>query len=76
MEKTTKIKSYNHFYRLGDLYEVIFYIPFDGYADLLYLRPSSLYLTRFTVKNIISSTNDDYGKIVFSLEFNVKYDFS
>lgn len=75
----TKIKSYNQFYSPGDRYEpkyyeidgyeVIFYIPFDGDTDLLYSRPSSRYLSRFSVKNIISSSANDYGKIVFSLEF-------
>lgn len=75
----TKIKSPNYFYRPGDIhesqyynvdgYEVIFYIPFDGDTDLLYYRPSSSYLKRFSVKNIISSSDEDYGKIVFSIAF-------
>lgn len=76
----TKIKSYNHFHRGGyndyepeyymiDGYRVTFTIPFDGDTTLLHMRPSTFYMQNFPVDRIIDSTNDQYGKIIYSLEF-------
>lgn len=76
----TKIQKYNQFYSPGysefgtqyhmiDGYKVTFTIPFDGDEDLLYLRPSSFYYESFSVDRVITPTDDEYGKIIFSLEF-------
>ncbi len=76
----TKVKEYNHFYRRGyeefepeyyslDGFQVIFTIPFDGDVNLLYLRPSSYYMSRFEVDNVISPTETEYGKIIISFKF-------
>ncbi len=76
----TKIKKYNKFYSPGysefgsryhmiDGYKVTFTIPFDGDKDLLDLRPSSYYMQSFPVDRVIAPTDDEYGKIIFSLEF-------
>jgi len=76
----TKIKKYNQFYSPGysefgsqyhmiDGYKVTFAIPFDGNKDLLDLRPSSYYWQSFPVDRVIAPTDDEYGKIIFSLEF-------
>lgn len=79
----TKVKVYNHFYRGGyrdfepeyymiDGYRVIFTIPFDGDKNLLDLRPSSFYIQSFPVDRVIAPTENDYGKILYSLEFPKK----
>lgn len=79
----TKIKSYNHFYRSGyrdfdpeyymiDGYRVTFTIPFDGDRSLLDLRPSSHYLQSFPVDRVVAPSENDYGKIIYSLEFSKK----
>lgn len=76
----TKIRKYNQFYSPGysefgsqynmiDGYKVTFMIPFDGDKDLLDLRPSSYYMQSFPVDRVIAPTDDEYGKIIFSLEF-------
>ena len=76
----TKIQRYNQFYRPGysefgsqyhmiDGYKITFTIPFDGDKDLLYLRPSTFYMQSFPVDRVIAPTDDDYGKIIFSLEY-------
>lgn len=76
----TKIKEYNHFYRGGyeelepqyysiDGYKVTFTIPFDGDRDLLDLRPSTYYMSRFLVDMVISPTQTGYGEIVISFNF-------
>lgn len=76
----TKIQKYNYFYKpryseLGsqddviDGYKVTFTIPFYGNKDLLYLRPSSFYYKSFSVDRVIEPTDDEYGKIIFSLEY-------
>lgn len=79
----TKVKSYNHFYRGGyrdfepeyymiDGYRVTFTIPFDGDKNLLDLRPSSFYMQSFPVDRVVAPTENDYGKIIYSLEFPKK----
>lgn len=76
----TTIKEYNHFYRQGyddmepqyysiDGYQVTFTIPFDGDKGLLYLRPSSYYMSRFEVDSVFSPTESEYGKIIISFDF-------
>ncbi|MFT8351126.1 hypothetical protein [Clostridium saccharoperbutylacetonicum] len=74
----TKIKAYNHFYRNDgfepqyyniDGYKIMHEIPFEGDTNLLYLRPNSFYMSRFPVDNIINSTDEKYGQIIFSLDF-------
>lgn len=76
----TKIQRYNQFYRSGysefgsqyhmiDGYKITFTIPFDGDKDLLDLRPSTFYMQSFPVDRVIAPTDDDYGKIIFSLEY-------
>lgn len=76
----TKIQKYNQFYSPGfsefgsqyhmiDGYKITFTIPFDGDEDLLDLRPSSYYMQSFPVDRVISPTDDEYGKIIFSLEY-------
>lgn len=76
----TKIQKYNQFYSPGysefgsqyhmiDGYKITFAIPFDGDKDLLDLRPSSYYMQSFPVDRVISPTDDEYGKIIFSLEY-------
>lgn len=76
----TKIKEYNHFYQRGyeelepqyyliDGYVVTFTIPFDGDENLLYLRPSCFYMSKFEVDNVIPPTESDYGKIIISIKF-------
>lgn len=76
----TKIQRYNQFYRPGysefgsqyhmiDGYKITFTIPFDGDKDLLDLRPSTFYMQSFPVDRVIAPTDDDYGKIIFSLEY-------
>lgn len=52
-----------------DGYKITFTIPFDGDEDLLDLRPSSYYMQSFPVDRVISPTDDEYGKIIFSLEY-------
>lgn len=73
-----KIKTHNPFYGgdyyeqqyfIADGYKIIHEIPFEGDTNLLYLRPSTHYMSRFQVDNIINSTDEKYGQIVFSLEF-------
>lgn len=78
----TKIKSYNHFYGgyrsyepeyyLVDGYRVTFTIPFDGDKNLLDLRPSTFYMQSFPVDRVVAPTEDDYGKILYSMEFPKK----
>lgn len=80
----TTIEEYNPFYNSGDPYEpkyyhtsgynIIYEIPFDGDSDLLFLRPTTYLLTRFTINNIICPTENDYGKIIFYLSLK-KNDF-
>ena len=76
----TKLQRYNQFYRPGysefgsqyhmlDGYKITFTIPFDGDKDLLDLRPSTFYRQSFPVDRVIAPTDDDYGKIIFSLEY-------
>lgn len=52
-----------------DGYKITFTIPFDGDKDLLDLRPSTFYMQSFPVDRVIAPTDDDYGKIIFSLEY-------
>lgn len=76
----TKLKEYNHFYRMEsveiepeyyviDGYKITFTIPFYGNDCLLDLRPSTYYCKRFEVDKIIHSTQSDYGKIIISFDF-------
>lgn len=76
----TKIQVPNRFYHYGysqfesqyayvDGYKVTFSIPFDGDEDLLKLRPSTFYVQEFPVDKIVSPTRDEYGKLVYSMEF-------
>lgn len=76
----TKIQKYNQFYSSGysefgpqyhmiDGYKVTFTIPFEGDEELLYLRPSSFYYENFQVDRVIAPTDEEYGKIIFSLEY-------
>lgn len=78
-----KIKSCNHFYCGGyrdfepkyymiDGYRVTFTIPFDGDKNLLDLRPSSFYMQSFPVDRVVAPTENDFGKIIYSLEFSKK----
>lgn len=55
-------------YYLSDGYKVTFQIPFDGDIELLYLRPTTHYMCRFEVDNIVNPTKTECGKIVFSLK--------
>lgn len=75
----TKIKTYNPFYRNNDFEEQYFYadgyriiheIPFEGDTNLLYLRPNTYTLHRHPVNNVINSTEEKHGEIIFSLEFS------
>lgn len=76
----TKIKKYNHWYRSGDPYEpeyyivdgykIVYKIPFEGDADLLYVQPSSYTLTSHEVENVISPTDDKEGQIIFSQTYD------
>lgn len=79
----TKIKKHNPFYRGGndpyelefhirDGYKATFTIPFDGMEDLLTLRPSSYYMSRFEIDSLISPTESEYGKILISFDFDKK----
>lgn len=78
-----KIKSCNHFYCGGyrdfepkyymiDGYRVTFTIPFDGDKNLLDLRPSSFYMQSFPVDRVVAPMENDFGKIIYSLEFSKK----
>ncbi len=72
----TKIKRHgiygaNHNdYCLIDGYKVIFTIPYEGDAALLYLRPSTFLMSTFPVDNVISPNQTEYGKIIISFNFN------
>lgn len=61
--------SYEPQYYNIDGYKITYTIPFDGDNSLLYLQPSTRFLTRFLVECVKSSSDDSYGEIVFSLEY-------
>ena len=63
---------YDYEYFQIEGYKITFTIPFDGDSNLLNLRPSSFYLSTFPVEDIIRSSDDRYGVIVFCLEFKKK----
>lgn len=75
----TNIRERNPFYHgYSDLepeyynidgYKIIFSILFDGNESLLYLRPSSFYLSRFPMDRVISPDTSNYGKLIFSLKY-------
>lgn len=74
----TTVRKYNHFSRHSDYepeyyqidgYKITFSIPFDGDSELLYLKPSTFYMSRFPVESIVKSTEEKYGKITFTLEY-------
>lgn len=76
----TKVKKYNHFYQSGgyepqfysiDGYKITFSIPFVGDSDLLYMKPSTFYLTSFIVDNICVPKEDTVGVIKLSLEYPI-----
>ena len=54
------------------MYRVTFTIPFDGDKNLLDLRPSTFYMQSFPVDRVVAPTEDDYGKILYSMEFPKK----
>ena len=74
---STKVKPPNSSYRISineyesglydiDGYKVTFNIPFDGNTELLYLKPSKWFLSKFFVENILYNNNDNYHFIVFT----------
>ena len=75
----TKVEKSNFFYRKHDPlepktfsvdgYKITFTIPFDGDSDLLYLRPSTHYLSTFRVDSICPSSDISCGNIILSLEY-------
>lgn len=74
----TKVKQYNPFsrndgyepeYYMIDGYKITFTIPYDGDNELLFLRPSTFFLSRFPVEDLTKSTDKSYGEIIFALEY-------
>jgi len=52
-----------------DGYQIKYEIPFDGDNRLLYRTPSSRFFLRFPVDHINNSTDSEYGKIIFSINW-------
>jgi len=68
----TKVKEYHplreRYYDIDGI-KVSFRIPFHGDNRLLYLKPPTFYLKRFTVDSINESTDTSYGVIEFSIDY-------
>lgn len=73
----TQIKQYNVWHRHDiyepeyynvDGYKVTFRVPFDGDAQLLYLKPSTYIMTRYPVASVTAPKGGTVGEIVITLE--------
>ena len=52
-----------------DGYKITYEIPYDGDNRLLYVRPSRFIMQKFLVDNVNRTTDIEYGKIIFSLDW-------
>ena len=51
-----------------DGYSISFKIPFDGDANLLYLKPSTFIMTRFSVSSVTAPQGEELGSLVIVIE--------
>jgi len=52
-----------------DGYVITFTIPFDGDVELLHLKPSTFFMSRFEVKDVIKPTESKCGEFLFTMSF-------
>ena len=71
------LKQYNTWHRMDpyepeyynvDGYSISFKIPFDGDANLLYLKPSTFIMTRFSVSSVTAPQGEELGSLVIVIE--------